>query len=56
MVDSGLMRITTEQLNLMCNIVEVAGREVMAGYAIDFDELTKDDASPLTEATFAPTA
>lgn len=50
MVDGGLMRVTTEQLDIMCDIAEVAGREIMAVYTGDFDEFTKDDASPLTEA------
>jgi 3'(2'), 5'-bisphosphate nucleotidase len=50
MGDGDLMRVTTEQLNILCDIAEAAGREVMAVYAQDFDSWEKDDASPLTEA------
>lgn len=50
LADCCAMRVTGEQLKVLCVIAEAAGREVMAVYASDFESWHKDDASPLTEA------
>ncbi len=44
------MKITQEQLTLLCDIALAAGREVMAVYGADILAWEKADASPLTEA------
>ena len=44
------MKITQEQLNILCQIVKDAGAEVMAVYNQPVDVQVKDDMSPLTEA------
>lgn len=44
------MKLTREQLGVLCAIAEAAGREIMAVYAEGGETWQKDDASPLTEA------
>ncbi len=44
------MKITKEQLDTLCRIAEVAGREILAVYEQGGPTWEKEDASPLTEA------
>ena len=44
------MKVTSEQLQALCDIAEAAGREIMAVYGSDFTSWNKDDQSPVTEA------
>ena len=44
------MKITNQQLELLCQIAGAAGNEIMAVYANGGATWQKDDASPLTEA------
>lgn len=44
------MNLSTEQLDILCDIAAQAGREIMAVYAAGWTISVKDDASPLTEA------
>jgi len=44
------MQLTREQLDVLCDLAEAAGREVMAVYGGPIDAWEKDDASPLTQA------
>jgi 3'(2'),5'-bisphosphate nucleotidase len=42
--------IDRPQLDMLCDIAQLAGREIMAVYATDFASWSKDDDSPLTQA------
>ena len=44
------MKVSIDQLRILCEIAEAAGREVMDVYAQDFSVWQKEDASPLTQA------
>jgi 3'(2'), 5'-bisphosphate nucleotidase len=44
------MKVSSAQLQTMCNVAVAAGSAVMAVYAKDFSSWEKADASPLTEA------